>query len=78
MHRTSFYKKTIKRSYKYEYLKEDVLIVFNNSMQAYGSLKISKELESKNIQISDRTLRNYMNRWDIHTKTRDKKTEKWI
>jgi putative transposase len=70
IHRTTFYKKTIMRNYQYDLLKNKVLNIFNNLKGIYGCRKIAKILEMSGIEISSRTLSNYMRRWNIFTKTR--------
>lgn len=72
-HRTTFYKTKIERKYKYDYLKNIVFEIMEDNMWIYGSRKIVQKLEEINICISDRTLRNYMNKWHFVSKTRIKK-----
>ncbi|WP_198514020.1 DDE-type integrase/transposase/recombinase [Williamsoniiplasma luminosum] len=73
LHRTTMYKKHITKTYKYDYLKAEVVKIFNESKKIYGSRKIAIILGENGISISDRTLRNYMIRWGIATLTRQKK-----
>jgi putative transposase len=70
IHRTTLYKKTIMRNYQYDWLKNRILTIFNNSKGIYGCRKIAKILEMSGIEISSRTLSNYMRRWNIFIKTR--------
>lgn len=71
LHRTTFYKKQKKeRIYKFDIFRERVEEIFNDSKGIYGSRKISISLQKEGIDFNDRTLRNYMNRWNLVTKTR--------
>jgi putative transposase len=70
IHRTTLYKSSIKRIYQFDWLKKHVLTIFNNSKGIYGCRKIAKILEQSGINISYRTLSNYMKRWSVFTKTR--------
>lgn len=72
VHRTTLYKERVKRKYKYDWLKGKVTEIFNNSKGIYGSRKISMILLTEKIKLSDRTLRHYMIRWELITKTRKK------
>lgn len=72
-HRTTQYKNRVNRKYKYEYLKESVTRIFTESKGIYGSRKIAVILNELGHSILDRTLRNYMFRWNISTLTRRKK-----
>lgn len=62
MHRTTFYKVKKQRIYKYDYLKPEVIKIFQDSCNIYGSRKITVLLAQKGLFIDDRTLRNYMKR----------------
>ena len=44
--------------------------MFNENRKIYGSRKLSVLLSKESISISDRTLRDYMARWNLVTKTR--------
>ncbi len=70
IHRSTFYKKSKQRKYKFSDLKWRVNDIWNDSKMIYGSRKICVILEGQGIKISDRTLRNYMKRWGFITKTR--------
>jgi putative transposase len=48
-HRTTLYKKTIIRNYQYDWLKNWVLAIFNNSKGIYGCRKIFKILEMSDL-----------------------------
>lgn len=73
MHRTTFYKKSKKRYYKYAWLESRVNKILKDSRGIYGSRRISETLANDNVQFNDRTLRRYMNRWGLETLTRRKK-----
>ena len=71
IHRTTFYKTSkTKRVYKFDFIKEKLIEIHNENKMIYGSRRLSILLEKNNISIGDRTLRNYMSRWNIKTKTR--------
>ena len=71
LHRTTFYKKQKKeRIYKFDIFRDRVEEIFNDSKGIYGSRKISISLQKEGIDFNDRSLRNYMNRWNLETKTR--------
>lgn len=70
LHRTTFYKKSKKRTYKYEKFIKDIIFRFHINKSRYGSMRLSQELMKKGINISDRTLRNYMSRLGLKTITR--------
>ena len=70
LHRTTFYKKPKKRIYKFDVYKDDIINIFNENKFRYGSGRLSKSLYKKGIIISDRTIRNYMNRWNLKCITR--------
>ncbi|ATI73649.1 IS3 family transposase [Mesoplasma florum] len=78
IHRTTFYKKPKTKNYKYDFAKKIVENIFNENKRIYGSERISQILLIKfNIHINPRTLRHYMNRWNLktHTRVRKKKRE---
>ena len=63
VHRTSlYYQAKETRIYKYDYLRQKVYEIWDNSMFIYGSRKIAEELLKEGIEISARTLRMYMQR----------------
>jgi len=63
VHRTTLYKKSKQRKYKYDYLKESVVNIIKDSNGAYGSRRICVVLKSEhNITIGDRTHRKYKQR----------------
>jgi repressor of nif and glnA expression len=70
LHRTTFYKKAKKRIYKFDIYKKDIIKAFNESKFRYGSGRLSQSLYKMGIIISDRTLRNYMNRLNLKCITR--------
>lgn len=73
MHRTTLYKKKKNRTYKFDKFEGIVNEVFTKNMGIYGSRKIVEVLSEQGISISDRTMRNYMQRWNLATKTRVKR-----
>ncbi|WP_100679223.1 hypothetical protein [Mesoplasma tabanidae] len=73
IHRTTFYISKKERNYKFDYLKNKVIDIFNNSKVIYGSRKIAVILSQDGLHINDRTLRNYMIRWGLITLTCKKK-----
>ncbi len=73
MDRTSFYKNAKPRIYKFDFLKSEVTKIFKETKGIYGSRRISIVLKKEGIVISDRTLKNYLSRWNIATKTRVRK-----
>jgi putative transposase len=70
MHRTTFYKKPVKR--KYDIYRDKDTTIFHENMGIYGSRRLSVLLEKEGIFLCDRTLRHYLNRWNLITKTRRK------
>ncbi len=73
MHRTTFTKKPKTRIYKFDWMKEEVTKEFNQNKGIYGSRRLVQVLSANGITINDRTLRNYMIRWGLITKTRVKR-----
>ena len=68
--RTTFYKTSKQRIYAFDWAKSHVEKIFDDNNKIYGSRKLSILLAREGISISDRTLRNYMVRWGLRTKTR--------
>ena len=68
--RTTFYKEKRKRVYAFDWARERIERLFHDNKKIYGSRKLSILLAKDGISISDRTLRNYMFRWGLRTKTR--------
>ncbi|PPE05799.1 IS3 family transposase [Williamsoniiplasma lucivorax] len=73
MHRTTMYKKAVARKYKFDYLRGKVTDIFNKNNKIFGSKRITAELAEEGIIIDERTLRNYMVRWNLVCLTRQKK-----
>jgi putative transposase len=72
MHRTTFYKKPVKRKYKYDIYQDKVTTIFHENMGIYGSRRLIVLLEKEGIFLCDRTLRHYLKRWNLITKTHRK------
>ncbi len=78
MHRSTFYKHSKSKKYKFDFIKKDLIQIFNNNKGIYGSKRLAIELSKKGISISDRTLRHYMSRWGLQCITRRKKRKSEI
>ncbi|WKX02621.1 hypothetical protein [Candidatus Mycoplasma mahonii] len=65
LHRTTFYKESKEKVYKINYLKNEIFKIFYENNKIYRSLRIAAKLNQNGHSISDRTLRNYMNRWKL-------------
>ncbi len=73
VHRSTLYKKKKTRVYKYDYAKEIITNKFHEYHGIYGSGRLAIALLSDGLAISDRTLRHYMVRWNLVSKTRQSK-----
>lgn len=68
--RTSFYKIPKPRVYKFDFATQIIIDKFYENQGIYGSRRLSVVLANEGINISDRTLRNYLKRLGLKTRTR--------
>ena len=70
IHRTTMYKSKVKRIYKFDIYKNEIISTFNEAKGIYGRRKVMIILSRKGITMNNRTLGRYLNRYGLITKTR--------